>query len=156
MYIYTFIFQIFCKDCKKQIKKSAKLSSLFAFTTTDINNIKYSEKFSVRCKKCSSKKNGTETKDKAKQTCLNRFGYDCSFKRPDFHIKSKEAKIQKYGLNYQSKATKKSQKTYFDKTGFTHNMRNPECVIPHVNSRKQTIDKWTTDHKNYVNAKRML
>lgn len=153
---YPFIFQIFCKDCKKQIKHNAKLSSLFAFTTSNFDNIKYSEKFSTRCKKCSSKRNGTETKDKARQTCVDRFGYECSFNRPDFHIKSKEVKIKKYGLNYQSKAAKKSQTTYFNKTGFTHNMRNPDCVIPHVKSRKQTISEWSTEHKNQVNAKRIL
>jgi hypothetical protein len=154
--VYPFIFHIFCKDCNISLKENVKISSLFAFTTSDINELKYSERFSIRCKKCSSKRNGTETKDKARQTCLKRFGYDCSFNKPDFHTKSKETKIQKYGLNYQRNAAKKSQQTYFNKTGFTHNMRNPDCVKHHVENRRLTISRWNPDRKCEFNKKRLL
>ena len=153
---YPFVFCIFCKDCKKQIKTNLKLSSLFSFAVCDLNYLDYSESFSTRCKKCSSAKNGSETKEKAKATCLDRYGYEYNFQMPDFKQKSKQTKIQKYGTEYKQIASLKGQEKYLHCTGYSHNMKNPECVNLHKKRRSDTISKRTVEERLEFEQKRLL
>lgn len=150
-----FILNVFCIDCDKQILKNVKLSSLFTFSVCDQTSLKHSEKFAIRCKTCSSRKNGAETKAKAKQTCLKKYGYEYSFRRPGFYEHSHRVKQLKYGANYKQTAQQKGQQTYFKKTGFVHNMKNPECVKKHTEKRKNTILSKTEEQRKETEIKRL-
>ena len=150
-----FILNVFCVDCDKQILKDVKLSSLFTFSVCNQTTLKHSEKFAIRCKACSNRKNGRETKDKAKQTCLEKHGYEYSFMRPGFYEHSHRVKQLKYGANYKQIAQLKGQQTYYKKNGFTHNMKNPECVKKHAEKRKNTILSRTEERRKEIEIKRL-
>ncbi len=151
----NFVLDIFCIDCNKQFQSNVKLSSLFTFSCCDESNLKYSEKYAVRCKPCSNKKNGSETKEKAKQTCLKKYGYECSFLAPDFQERSHKTKQLKYGTNYKQIAQQKGQQKYYEKTGYIHNMRNPECVKLHVVNWKNTFANRTKEKQEEIQIRRL-
>ena len=70
-----------------------------------------------------------DIKERAKQTYLSRYGVENPFQYEPFKEKSRQTNMANLGVQYPGQSIecrKKGTETYFNKTGFTHNMLNPE------------------------------
>jgi len=84
-----------------------------------------------------------------KKTCLEKYGVSSYLETNDSKQKCKSTILDKYG-SYEAKFAK-SWKTYEEKTGYTHNMRNPESVKLNQEHRISTILSMSKEQKeNWV------
>jgi hypothetical protein len=146
-------FQIFCKDCQKQIQSDIKISEIFALRNT--NTLKFTDNFNVKCKKCAAKSNSINGLEKRKQTCLQKYGTEYNFNLPNFQEEAHKTKIERYGENYASLAAQKGQLTYFLRTGYTHTTQNPEAEKKRKEKYLKTISQWTPEKIKEMTSKRM-
>ena len=130
-------FDIYCKNCGKLINKKLSLSNMFNFKNYNFLKICGHKE----CKKCSARNNAINSQEKCKKTCLERYGYEYTFQRPEQKEQSIKTKIKKYGKDYKKVLARKFWEIYYQKTGYKHNMHNPESLNKMVNSWKETISK---------------
>lgn len=148
-----FTFQIFCKDCQKQIQTNIKISKVFCLRNTD--SLKFANQFNKKCKKCATKSNSINGLEKRKQTCLQKYGTEYNFNLPNFQEEAHKTKIKRYGENYASLAAQKGQLTYFLRTGYTHTTQNPEAEKKRKEKYLKTISQWTPEKIKEMTSKRM-
>ena len=77
------------------------------------------------CEKCN--KHWREKKNKStKENCLNQYNVEHPFQRNDVKTKVHETKIRKYGTNYNKIISNNSFSTYYNKTGYSCPLSNPD------------------------------
>ncbi len=109
----------------------------------------FSEKNILTCKNkiCSNKFSQIRESvlNKKKETCLKKYGVESYLVTNDSKEKCKENIIKKYG-SYKNKL-KESWKSYELKTGYSHNMRNPESAKKNQKNRVNTILNMSKEQK---------
>lgn len=98
-------------------------------------------------------------KDKIKETILLKYGVTHHMKLQSIKDKSVNTKISRYGEDYAKIQNRKATESYTNKTGYTHNMHNPECIEKH----KQTMNElygvdnyFKTDIMKEMSSKHMI
>lgn len=95
------------------------------------------------CHLCVNRYEGT--KDKIKQTCLEKFGYTNALKSPEIRKKMEETNLERYGARnvYQSEEIKeKIKKTHIERLGVEYPMQSKEVMDK---ARKTCIEKYGVD-----------
>ena len=105
------------------------------------------KKLACKNKTCTNKlsqKRESVIKSK-KDTCLDKYGVSSYLETDDSKKKCRSTILEKYG-SYEAKFSK-SWKTYEERTGYSHNMRNPESVRLNQEHRVETILSMSTEQK---------
>lgn len=94
-------------------------------------------------------------KQKIRDTCLERYGFDCIFKDTQ---KIKMSMMKKYGVDSFSKTSMfsvRSRNTHFKRTGYDHQSHSPISI---AKTRETWIEKYGVDHpmKNSEVLQRVL
>lgn len=93
------------------------------------------------------------SKEKQRKTNLLKYGVDSILKLDEIKEKSKQAKVDKYGSF--SKMIKKNWEKYKEKTGYSHNMRNPNSMLINRENRLKTINSMSYERKKIWSDRRM-
>lgn len=105
------------------------------------------------CKKHCSVKQATKRKstiNKMQETCMKRYGKKSNLSTEESLEKSRQGIIKNHG-SYKE-MHKKNWKKYEERTGYSHNMRNPESIKLNQKHRVETILNMTKEQKeNWFN-----
>lgn len=98
--------------------------------------------YSVYCKKCSK----IDSKNKYKETCVEKYGVENTFQTSDFREKSKKTCLKKYGVENpkQSKdVQEKYKKTCLEKYGFENSFQNEKIK---EKSKETCLEKYGVEN----------
>lgn len=68
-----FMYNIYCPDCGKFLREDNIFSAVYNKSNYEAKDFLYTKNFKIRCKKCSSKLNSINSREKIRQTCLNKY-----------------------------------------------------------------------------------
>lgn len=132
-------------------------SKTFMRINRKFKNVFIEDKNMLTCanKRCSQKQaqRRKSTREKIETTNIKKYGYKTFLETDKSNELSQQALINKYGSL--SNAVKKGQETYYKKTGYTHNMRNPKSVELNQKHRVETIKNMTAEQKHDWYKKRL-
>lgn len=101
-------------------------------------------------KSCAAKfhRNTEEEKELRQKKAIERYG-SIEARNHAVYLKQKEGIEKKYGSYsaFMKAVSKKGRETYFKKTGYSHNMRNPECMKINQEHRLATIRNFSKEQK---------
>lgn len=149
---YILLYSENCLDCGKVISTHRRLSRLFKLGNSDISS---KDRHSGRCDTCKGRYNALNGQQASKRTCLEKYGTEYSFQSENNRVKSEKTLIEKYGENYRKVICYDMWKKYYKRTGYKHNMHNPESLSKMTKSWKDTMDKIPTKVKREWNERRM-
>jgi hypothetical protein len=124
------------------------LSDLISFTRSkNENSLKPIGHLNIRCKKCAAKHNSIAGLEKRKQICLEKYGIEYGFLKPEIIQKRNEILTNRHGPDYYSKFAEKAKQTFFKKHGVDHNTKVPEILKRMVKTRQETIKEMSPEKK---------
>ncbi len=136
-----FIYEIYCSECGKFLRKENIFSAAYNRSKFENNKFEYTKNFKIRCKKCSSRMNSINSREKIKQTCLKRYGVEHVFQSKDFIEHTRNTYKEKYGDNWKKVKASSMIDYWKNRVRIHHNGDNPLTRAKMVASWKITVSK---------------
>ncbi len=141
---------IFCKECGKIVEQNVSLCSCKIFNLKKSPILEVIKKRTFKCMHCSRSASTIESKEKREKTCLEKYGVKNVMQSQVFidHV-------QECRKGHGKEIAAKARETYFKRTGFSHNMRNPEALKKMNDSWKKTVGAKTDEEMEQWQSNRM-
>ncbi len=126
--------KLYCTKCNKELSTSSNFFNA-AFLSRNNTKLVINDRCHKFCKNCATSINGK--KGNNKQIELNNGKH--FFQTEEFKNKSIQTKIDNYGDDWKKLQMQRCNDSFFNKTGYTHNSKDPIIRAKMVNTWKETI-----------------